>query len=121
MHAVTFHAVDTQMKCMHKQGVGERSEPHALLLLLYVRYWYIYVTTWFSPPKSEAQTQLPAWVMVDYTILWTYPQDLQILHLTATCIYANSMFQCLFSSPVFGEILQVLELSETQGNNGKLK
>ena len=35
--------------------------------------------------------------------------------------YANSMFQCLFSSPVFGEILQVLELSETQGNNGKLK
>ena len=30
MHAVTFHAVDTQMKSMHKQGVGERSEPHSL-------------------------------------------------------------------------------------------
>ena len=56
-----------------------------------------------------------------YTILrWTYPQDLQILHLTAmqtACFNA-----CLYSSPVFGEILQkVLELSETQGNNGTIK
>ena len=30
--AITFHAVDTQMKCMHKQGVGERSEPHSLYI-----------------------------------------------------------------------------------------
>ena len=28
--AVAFHAVDTQIKCMHKQGEGERSEPHSL-------------------------------------------------------------------------------------------
>ena len=28
--AITFHAVYKQMKCMHKQGVGERSEPHFL-------------------------------------------------------------------------------------------
>ena len=32
MHAVTFHAVDTQMKSMHKQEVGERSEPHSLYI-----------------------------------------------------------------------------------------
>ena len=74
-------------------------------------------------PKSEAQTQLPAWVMVDqqiYTILrWTYIPP-GFTNPSSNC-YANSMFQCLFSSPVFGEILQVLELSETQGNNGKLK
>ena len=54
------------------------------------------------PPKSEAQTQLPAWVMVDqkiYTILrWTYPQDLQILHLTAmqtACFNACLVVLCL--------------------------
>ena len=33
-HAVTFHEVDTQMKSMHKQEVGERSEPHSLYLVL---------------------------------------------------------------------------------------
>ena len=26
----TMHAVDTQMKSVHKQGVGERREPHSL-------------------------------------------------------------------------------------------
>ena len=36
MHAVTFHAVDTQMKSMHKQGVGERSEPHSLYILFII-------------------------------------------------------------------------------------
>ena len=34
MHAVTFHAVDTQMKSMHKQGVGERSEPYSLFNII---------------------------------------------------------------------------------------
>ena len=36
MHAVTFHAVGTQMKCMHmfKQGVGEWSEPHSLYYII---------------------------------------------------------------------------------------
>ena len=37
MHAaVTLHAVDTQMKSMHKQGVGEQSEPdflHCIIML----------------------------------------------------------------------------------------
>ena len=57
------------------------------------------------PPKSEAQTQLPAWVMVDYTIRWTidiygwtYPQDLQILHVTAmqtACFNACLVVLCL--------------------------
>ena len=28
--AIAFHAVDTQMKCMHTQGVGERNELHSL-------------------------------------------------------------------------------------------
>ena len=37
MHAVTFHAVDTQMKSMHKQGVGERSEPHSLYHIISMR------------------------------------------------------------------------------------
>ena len=35
MHAVTFHAVDTQMKSMHKQGVGERSEPTPCTIYIY--------------------------------------------------------------------------------------
>ena len=74
-------------------------------------------------PKSEAQTQLPAWVMV-YRLkdLYNFKVDIPpgFTNPSSNC-YANSMFQCLFSSPVFGEILQVLELSETQGNNGKLK
>ena len=75
------------------------------------------------PPKSEAQTQLPAWVMVDQKIyIYNFKVDIPpgFTNPSSNC-YANSMFQCLFSSPVFGEILQVLELSETQGNNGKLK
>ena len=36
MHAVTFHAVDTQMKSMYKQGVGERSEPHSLYVYIII-------------------------------------------------------------------------------------
>ena len=43
------------------------------------------------PPKSEAQTQLPAWVMVDQKII-------QILHLTAmqtACFNACLVVLCL--------------------------
>ena len=32
--AITFHAVYKQMKCIHKQGVGERSEPHFLYIII---------------------------------------------------------------------------------------
>ena len=38
--AITFHAVYKQMKCMHKQGVGERSEPHSLYIIIYIYYTY---------------------------------------------------------------------------------
>ena len=31
--AIIFHAVDTQIKCMHTQGVGEPSEPHSLYII----------------------------------------------------------------------------------------
>ena len=43
MHAVTFHAVDTQMKSMHKQGFGERSEPHSLYIIIQETSVYVYV------------------------------------------------------------------------------
>ena len=42
MHAVTFHAVETQMKYIHKQGVGERSEPHSLYIYMHVSNCYSY-------------------------------------------------------------------------------
>ena len=46
--AITFRAVYKQMKCMHKQGVGERSEPHSLYIYSrngsYVPYLFQYRT-----------------------------------------------------------------------------
>ena len=96
------------------------------------------VTTWFFlayPPKSEVQTlkmkrlSLKSKRKATSCLGDGRPKDLYKFKVdippgftnpSSNC-YANSMFQCLFSSPVFGEILQVLELSETQGNNGTIK
>ena len=38
--AITFRAVDTQMKCLHTKGLGERSEPHSLYLKQTLTVYY---------------------------------------------------------------------------------
>ena len=99
----------------------------------------VYVTTWFFlvyPPKSEVQTlkmkrlSLKSKRKATSCLgvgrpkhLYNFKVDIPpgFTNPSSNC-YANSMLQCLFNSPVFGEILQkVLELSETQGNSGTFK